>query len=245
MRARLAFALGFVGALFLIVAAEEACSSTSAGEGAPDANGSCPVTLPHAGDACGTAGMECGYATSTNACGADNCYCQGGTWNCEPTCVIDAGPTCTDANSQLIQASSYDQSCKVDSDCVAVGEGNACYACQIACPNAAINASAKARYLADIPKTAATGQFCGCPAAFNPCCRAGICHADLQCQSPGPDMDAAADTGADACAPPIVCSGACVSGAHNVTSMVDGCLVTRCCVPDDAGADAATDAVAE
>jgi hypothetical protein len=62
------------------------------------------------------------------------------------------------------------------------------------------------------------------------------------------DASAAADTGADAatdgggadgdaCAPPVVCGEACISGAHNVSTMVGGCLVTRCCVPDDAGTD--------
>jgi hypothetical protein len=52
--------------------------------------------------------------------------------------------------------------------------------------------------------------------------------------------DAATDGGsanADACPPSVVCSAACVAGRHNVSTMVDGCLVTECCVPDDAGAD--------
>ncbi len=52
--------------------------------------------------------------------------------------------------------------------------------------------------------------------------------------------DATSDGGvadAGACATPVVCSAACVSGAHNVSATVDGCLVTRCCVPDDAGTE--------
>jgi hypothetical protein len=48
----------------------------------------CPANLPHTGSACTAAGAQCGYATSTNACGAANCYCQGGAWSCGPTCVI-------------------------------------------------------------------------------------------------------------------------------------------------------------
>jgi hypothetical protein len=52
--------------------------------------------------------------------------------------------------------------------------------------------------------------------------------------------DASADAGADACAP-SVCTESCVSGAHNVSALVDGCVVSQCCVPDDAGADAARD----
>jgi hypothetical protein len=53
----------------------------------------CPTGLPQTGSACTPEGAECGYPTSTNACGAANCYCQGGAWNCEPTCIIplDAG----------------------------------------------------------------------------------------------------------------------------------------------------------
>ncbi len=102
--------------------------------------------------------------------------------------------TCTDANIQLIQASNYDQSCKTDSDCIAVGEGNACYPCVIECTNAAINVGAHARYLSDVAKTSAasqTGGFCGCPAEFFPCCRGGTCSADFQCQNALPVPDAA------------------------------------------------------
>jgi hypothetical protein len=47
-----------------------------------------------------------------------------------------------------------------------------------------------------------------------------------------PDRDAG-----DACAPATVCTGACIGGAHNVTTMVDGCVVSRCCVLDDAGSE--------
>jgi hypothetical protein len=95
--------------------------------------------------------------------------------------------TCTDANVQLIQASNYDQSCKTASDCIAVAEGNACYPCVIACPTAAINASARGQYLSDVAKTSGGSQsdvMCGCPAEFSPCCRGGTCRADVQCQNP-------------------------------------------------------------
>jgi hypothetical protein len=53
----------------------------------------CPASLPETGASCGVEGAECGYETDTNPCGADNCDCQGGTWNCGPTCAIelDAG----------------------------------------------------------------------------------------------------------------------------------------------------------
>jgi hypothetical protein len=48
----------------------------------------CPTNLPQTGSACTPAGAECGYTTSTNACGADNCYCQSGVWTCGPSCII-------------------------------------------------------------------------------------------------------------------------------------------------------------
>lgn len=51
----------------------------------------CPADLPKPGQDCSPEGAYCGYATETNPCGAANCYCQGGSWNCGPTCAIDAG----------------------------------------------------------------------------------------------------------------------------------------------------------
>jgi hypothetical protein len=50
----------------------------------------CPASLPASGDPCTADGAYCGYVTSTNECGAANCYCQHDAWNCGPTCVIDA-----------------------------------------------------------------------------------------------------------------------------------------------------------
>jgi hypothetical protein len=84
----------------------------------------------------------------------------------------------------------------------------------------------------------------------------GKCQVDSQCSNPV-RTDAATDTGADAavldaatdsatnggpadadaCAPSGGCTAACVAGRHNVTMTVDGCLVTECCVPDDASAE--------
>jgi hypothetical protein len=60
----------------------------------------CPASLPETGASCGVEGAECGYETDTNPCGSDNCYCQGGTWNCGPTCAIelDAGEAGDDAS---------------------------------------------------------------------------------------------------------------------------------------------------
>ncbi len=155
----------------------------------------------------------------------------------------DGAPTetaaCTDANVQLIQASNYDQSCTTNSDCIAVGEGNACYPCEIACPSAAINASAKGKYLSDVAKTSAgdlTGVDCGCPAAFNPCCRGGTCYADFQCQNPTP-------VGDEACA---AAGGVCVSGGCSKPGLqACGKAGMFCCLIGLPHADVSADASGE
>jgi hypothetical protein len=146
----------------------------------------CPKDLPQTGSVCApfaaeeSLGAECGYSTSTNACGAENCSCEAGTWRCGPSCATgpenDSGALCAAAGGQ----------------CVFGG-----------CSNPG-------------------PQACGSAGMF--CCLNGV-----------PDGDASAD--ADACAP-SGCTGSCLSGRHNVSTMVDGCLVWECCVPDDAGADA-------
>jgi len=61
-----------------------ACNSGGSAQPSPLA---CPTDLPEKGSACPLAGVQCGYAKSTSACGVV-CDCQGGSWNCGPTCVI-------------------------------------------------------------------------------------------------------------------------------------------------------------
>jgi len=100
---------------------------------------------------------------------------------------------CTDANVQLIQASNYDQTCSVDTDCVAIAEGNACFRCVVACgTGGAINRSALSNYQSDISKTIGAKETggCFCPDAFFPSCRGGICCADPQCTGPVADAGA-------------------------------------------------------
>jgi hypothetical protein len=197
----------------------------------------------------------CGYTTSTNSCGADNCYCQNGTWSCGPTCSIlldaaadsgdeggetpgaaacaaaggqcvqgvafcanvgpgaaagsclDVGPgtlCCAvnaDAGCTEIEASSYDQTCTSDSDCVVVDVGNACEVCVFACGEnrGAINVGAMAQYTADVSKTAAGFPACeGCPPEpmISPCCRGGQCHAGGGC-SPLDGSTGASDASAE------------------------------------------------
>jgi hypothetical protein len=103
----------------------------------------------------------------------------------------------------MIQASNYDQSCASNSDCIAVGEGNACFSCLIVgCTNAAINVKAKPQYDADVAKTVAgqlaSSPFCGCPMSSGPCCVGGVCRADFQCSS---SADVSVDSGQSTCCP--------------------------------------------
>jgi hypothetical protein len=84
-----------------------------------------------------------------------------------------------DAAVKVIQASDYDQTCAVDTDCVGIVEGSTCNACTLNCSNAAIRKSAMAQYNADTTNilTAAfelCPSSCGGPEAA--CCRGGLCH---------------------------------------------------------------------
>jgi hypothetical protein len=129
---------------------------------------------------------DCVGAKVSSACCFDN--------TCVPVSVFDCG----DAGAQQILAMSYDQSCAIDSDCVAIAEGNG--ACPRAlCTNAAINKGDYARYKSDTAKTRGASCFVlsGCVAEPFPCCRAGTCHADFGSCGFGSVPDAAADAGSD------------------------------------------------
>jgi hypothetical protein len=79
-------------------------------------------------------------------------------------CLIGTSATevaCADPLVQMIQASNYDQSCSVDTDCVAVAEGNFCVPGANNCLTAAVNKSAKSQYLSDVANTNAA--FCTAP----------------------------------------------------------------------------------
>ena len=122
--------------------------------------------------------------TTDQSCGPGAVCC--GDVICEPGAQYSIPP----------QGSSYDQSCTVNSDCVAVGLGNACFVCEIGCvANAAISKSAEGQYRSDVAKSPAEGADCGCPAGIpgGPCCIGGMCQFGSQCLA----TDAAADTCAD------------------------------------------------
>ena len=173
---------------FLAFACSSGSSSTKPADGgadaadAPtDARGESEAETP-ARSACVTAGGQCVQGVA---------YCAMVGPGATPGSCLDVGPTMlccalnADAGCAEIQASSYDQSCANDSDCVTVNVGDPCEACVFACGEnvSAINASAMARYKADVDKTPAAVALCGCPAFLRPppCCRGGQCHADNEC----------------------------------------------------------------
>jgi hypothetical protein len=198
----------------------------------------CPADLPQTGSACTTEGAECGYTTSTNACEADNCYCKSGVWNCEPSCAI--GPAIEDAAADAFVAQCTNAAaCKVGEVCCVITPGTT--NCQAGpCPSVPANSSwggGPFQLCATAAECFAAGDTCGV-FSEGPGNLPGI----FACNAPadGGTTEAATDSGpldADACAP-SGCTGSCLSGRHNVSTVVNGCTVWQCCMPDDAGADA-------
>lgn len=142
--------------------------------------------LPEPADASGGDAAPVACANSQDCFSGPIVFSGPVLWCCiEKTCVygqsaVDAVP-CTDAGAQAIQASNYDQSCNIDSDCVEVAE-KFCYLGAV-CPNAAINKNAYAQYQVDVAKTlCGTGHSCG--ATGVPCCRSGSCQFGDPCFAP-------------------------------------------------------------
>ena len=126
-------------------------------------------------------------ANNPSACCFDN--------TCVPVSIFDCG----DAGAEPIMAMSYDQSCVMDSDCIAIAEGNAACAGAFSCTNAAINKGDSARYKSDTAKTRGASCYVLSSCGFEPfpCCRAGTCHTDFGSCGFGSAPDAAADAGSD------------------------------------------------
>ncbi len=196
-----------------------ACSSPSDGNSAGDASGdasgasgdasgSFDATDAPTGDATAVGDGAVDAEAGSSGCASRNDCLNGpfpaglGVWCCiDRTCIygqsaIDA-VACTDANTQPIQSSNYDQSCQTDGDCIAVAEGNLCVPSATFCPlSGAINKSAYTRYQADVAKTNAAicGAVGSCGASLGPCCRSGTCQTGNPCGVVQPS-DAATDSG--------------------------------------------------
>jgi hypothetical protein len=97
-----------------------------------------------------------------------------------------------DAGACMILAADYDQSCRIDSDCILIAQGNYC-APGCLCREAVINYGALPRFYSDVSKTsiaadamsAGDGGGCPCLVPSGPCCRAGICQLGTRCQVEG------------------------------------------------------------
>lgn len=69
-------------------------------------------------------------------------------------------------------AADYDQTCKVDTDCIGVVSGSCDGLC--ACPTEAINKSQSDKYAGDLEKSGCHVSACACPASA-PACESGLC----------------------------------------------------------------------
>jgi hypothetical protein len=144
--------------------------------------------------ACAAAGGQCKAAASCTALSPETC--ENGA-----VCCFDDICASEDASPQVIMASSYDQSCTVDTDCVGVSEGNSCKPCDFSCSNATINAGALAKYTSDTAHFPAVVAFdhgvcpssCGGPVGL--CCLGGKCHRGSPCPF---EVLMGGDAGADA-----------------------------------------------
>jgi len=152
-----------------------------------------------------------GDGRPTACASADDCMALGFPVCClANACVLNLpNDLCPDAGVQLIQASSYDQSCKTDMDCVGIAEGNGCDFAAFNCPNAAINMGGYAQYQSDIAKTQSALCFApsSCGSGSGPCCRGGKCEIFSGCSSPADTLPACADAGGT-CVPIVSCGKA-------------------------------------
>jgi hypothetical protein len=150
--------------------------------------------------------------------------------------------TCT-AAGVLLQASNYNATCAVDSDCVAVGGfGDACHVC-LDCPQAAISKAGEPQYNADIARVPASARpICGCPIPPDgPCCVVGVCQLGDLCSNPVP-VGGAADDAQAIYSPEGPCTTSSDCGAEEACLFPIGdCLAMgRCLSPSSLGAVCST-----
>lgn len=138
-------------------------------------------------------------------------------------CTIDEPDACADGSERPILASNYDQSCTTDTDCMAIGEGNACSLVG-PCPSAAINKGAYSQYQSDIAQTPCYG-LSGCPSGSGPCCRHGTCGLNAACYSAADTLPACADAGGT-CQPFVSGCGSMGAGPPDACAYSD----ETCCL---------------
>jgi hypothetical protein len=141
-------------------------------------------------------GAEAGAAGSNTGGGTSGSFFSSGSAASGSSSGSVASGNST-SDGCVISASSYTQSCNVDTDCQEVTSRNYCVAGCL-CGGSAINVGALAQFNEDVSKTplgsGALGGFaCPCPASLGPCCRAGQCA--MNCFSPADTLPACANAG--------------------------------------------------
>jgi hypothetical protein len=141
--------------------------------------------------ACVAAGGECSASTCAFIISA-SCGPAGGS------CCV---PCEADPEVARILASKYDQTCTVNSDCVAVGVGDPCRPCDILCgSNAAINTSSLAQYRRDVADSPGIGDAAACrctPTTVSVCCNAGTCDPSCGVEGSGGAVVSVHEAGVD------------------------------------------------
>jgi hypothetical protein len=180
---------------------------------------------------CVVVALGCGGNVTGNG-GADASNVFGdASKNFDARDTLDAGqssdvqPTVEDGCT-VVLPSDYDQSCAVDSDCIAVGQLGQCpaSACD-GCLTEAINKSVWSRYQTALHQAFATDPpvgMCNCPGMVVTCCRHGTCQG-VGCFSPADTLPACADAGGT-CLPVASCGQ---------PALPDACAYSdeMCCVP--------------
>ncbi len=197
-------------AFVLLLAGGTACTSKNAASPSEAGTGEAGICDAIPGDGSSADGRP------TACSSADDCLALGPSLVLGPPvcCLANAcvwnppNDLCSDASVQLIQASSSDQSCTTDTDCVVIAEGNGCDVSAFDCPNAAINKGGYAQYQSDIAKTPSAWCYApsGCPNESGPCCRGGKCQVGSGCFSPADTLPACADAGGT-CSPFVTSCG--------------------------------------
>jgi hypothetical protein len=181
-------------------------SGSAADTSAPDApdaldatrdTGVGPRTCPPpdevgSGVACTLQNLSCPMPGCSPGTNGSLCTCGNGVWNCaaQITCPSEAGADSSlDGGMCVIVSSTYDHSCSVDNDCVAVEPGgNVCDPCHsgsgdFVCPLDALNANVASDYLGVLGAGLATipanlYQMCvisSCPTFGVALCQSGTC----------------------------------------------------------------------
>jgi hypothetical protein len=142
--------------------------------------------------------------------------------------AADAAAMTPDGQGGVSDDAPIDASSSGDGGCVVPTLGAMCTTDETPCPQPIDRCCVGYDWFCNAISHSWQKGFLGCPPPPS-CGDGGTAAADAATDSGGAD--------ADACATPVVCGEACISGAHNISTMVGGCLVTRCCVPADAGTE--------